>query len=95
MDLMYILLAIVGLGFLVFIHELGHYWLAKRAGMKIEIFSIGFGRPLISWVFQGVKWQICLLPFGGYVKIAGMQREGKVEPCDVPDGFYSKSPGKR
>lgn len=95
MDLMYILLAIVGLGFLVFIHELGHYWLAKRAGMKIEIFSIGFGRPLISWMFQGVKWQICLLPFGGYVKIAGMQREGKVEPCDVPDGFYSKSPGKR
>ncbi len=95
MNVIYILFAIIGLGLLVFIHELGHYWLARRAGMKIEVFSIGFGRPVISWMFQDVKWQICLLPFGGYVKIAGMQREGNVEPCDIPDGFYSKSPGKR
>lgn len=95
MNVIYILFAIIGLGLLVFIHELGHYWLARRAGMKIEVFSIGFGRPLISWMFQGVKWQICFLPFGGYVKIAGMQKEGNVEPCDIPDGFYSKSPGKR
>jgi Predicted membrane-associated Zn-dependent proteases 1 len=95
MNVIYILFAIVGLGFLVFIHELGHYLLARRAGMKIEVFSIGFGRPILSWMYQGVKWQVCLLPFGGYVKIAGMQKEGKLEPCEIPDGFYSKSPGKR
>jgi len=95
MSLVYILFAIVGLGFLVFIHELGHYLLARRAGMKIEVFAIGFGRPMISWMYQGVKWQICMLPFGGYVKIAGMQKEGNTEPSEIPDGFYSKSPGKR
>lgn len=95
MSLLYVLFAILGLGFLVFIHELGHYLLARRAGMKIEVFAIGFGRPIISWMYQGVKWQICMLPFGGYVKIAGMQKEGNVELCDIPDGFYSKSPGKR
>lgn len=95
MSLLYVLFAIVGLGFLVFIHELGHYLLAKRAGMKIEVFAIGFGRPILSWMYQGVKWQICMLPFGGYVKIAGMQKEGAVEPSEIPDGFYSKSPGKR
>lgn len=95
MNLIYIFFAIVGLGFLVFIHELGHYLLARRAGMKIEIFSIGFGRPIVSWMYQGVKWQIGLLPFGGYVKIAGMQKEGNLEPCEIPDGFYSKAPSKR
>ena len=95
MNLFYILFAIIGLGFLVFIHELGHYIVARRAGMKVEVFAIGFGKPIFSWMFQGVKWQVCMLPFGGYVKIAGMQKEGNLEPSEIPDGFYGKSPWKR
>ena len=89
----YAILALLGLGFLIFIHELGHYIMARRVGMKIEVFSIGFGKPLFSWMFQGVKWQLCCLPFGGYVKIFGDQQK------DCPDGqqpdpttFYGKSP---
>lgn len=95
MNLAYVLLAILGLGFLVFIHELGHYFVARRKGMKVEAFAIGFGRPIIVWERDGVKWQICMLPFGGYVKIAGMQKEGSREPYEIKDGFYGKTPWDR
>jgi regulator of sigma E protease len=94
-SLVYILLAILGLGFLVFIHELGHYFVARRRGMKVEAFAIGFGKPLLTWERDGVKWHICSLPFGGYVKIAGMQKEGDLEPSQIPDGFFGKSPWDR
>lgn len=95
MTLLYILLAILGLGLLVFIHELGHYWVARRQGMRVEAFAIGFGKPIFTWERNGVKWHICLLPFGGYVKIAGMQKEGNREPSEIPDGFFGKKPWQR
>lgn len=91
----YILLAILGLGFLVFIHELGHYFVARRKGMRVEAFAIGFGKPIFTWERDGVKWHICMLPFGGYVKIAGMQREGSLEPYEIQGGFYGKKPMAR
>jgi len=92
---MYIIFAILGLGFLVFIHELGHYFVARRNGMRVEAFAIGFGKPIFTWVRDGVQWHICMLPFGGYVKIAGMQQEGSREPSEIKDGFYGKSPWAR
>lgn len=92
---LYIILAILGLNFLVFIHELGHYIIARRNGMKVEVFSIGFGKPLFSWMRKGVKWQVCPIFFGGYVRIAGMEKEGDLEPYEVPEGFYSKKPWAR
>ena len=91
MSIFSLFLALVGLGFLIFIHELGHFLMARRAGMRVDRFSIGFGRPIFSFVYDGVQFSVCWIPFGGYVKIAGM--EGKEE--DVPDGFFSKSPLKR
>ena len=90
-----VLLALLGLGFLVFIHELGHYIIAKRQKMKIEVFSIGFGPALFKFKFQDVDWQICPLLFGGYVKIAGMEKSDGVEPYKIKDGFYAKSPWSR
>ncbi len=92
MSLLYIFLAILGLGFLVFIHELGHYIVARRKKMRVEAFAIGFGKPIWTWEWDGVKWHICMLPFGGYVKIAGMQKEGSREPFEIEDGFYGKKP---
>ena len=94
-SVVYALLAIIGLGFLVFIHELGHYIVARRQGMKVEAFSIGFGKAIYSWERDGVKWMLCILPFGGYVKIAGMQKEGSREPYEIKDGFYGKRPWQR
>lgn len=90
--IIYFLLAVLGLSFLIFIHELGHYYIAKRRGMHIETFSIGLGKPFYSWKRGEVQWQICYLLFGGYVKIAGMEKQGKVEPHEIPNGFFSKSP---
>ena len=71
-SILYVILAILGLSFLIFIHELGHYFMARRLGMRVETFSIGFGKPLYTWEKDGVRWQIGWLLFGGYVKIAGM-----------------------
>lgn len=63
---------IVIISVIVFIHEFGHYIVAKRAGVKIEIFSIGFGKELIGWNDKsGTRWKISSLPFGGYVKMYG------------------------
>lgn len=94
-SILYAILAILGLGFLVCIHELGHFWVARRQGMRVEAFSIGFGKAIYSWERNGVIWQIGSLPFGGYVKIAGMQKEGSREPYEITDGFFGKKPWAR
>ncbi|MBA3237560.1 MAG: site-2 protease family protein [Parachlamydiaceae bacterium] len=94
-SLFYTLLAVLGLGFLIFIHELGHYWMAKRVGMRVETFAIGFGRPIFSWMHDGTKWQIGWLPFGGYVKIAGAETDSEVDPYSIKDGFYGRGPWAR
>lgn len=91
-SIMYVILAILGLSFLIFIHELGHYFMARRAGMRVETFSIGFGKPIYSWIRDGVRWQIGWLLFGGYVKIAGMDTSEQGDLHDVKDGFFGKSP---
>lgn len=89
---MYIILAILGLSFLIFIHELGHYLMAKRVGMRVETFAIGFGKPIFSWERNGEKWQIGWLLFGGYVKIAGTDTEKGKDLYDIKDGFFGKGP---
>ena len=94
-SIIYILLAAMALGILIFIHELGHYFMELKEGMKVEAFSIGFGRPIYTWEHRGVKWQIGMLPFGGYVRIAGMEKQGSIEPYQIPDGFYGKRPLSR
>ncbi|MBA3817021.1 MAG: site-2 protease family protein [Parachlamydiaceae bacterium] len=91
-SLLYILLAVLGLSVLIFLHELGHYWMARRVGMRVETFAIGFGKPIYSWEKDGVKWQIGWLPFGGYVKIAGQDSSDERDPYEIPDSFFGKKP---
>ena len=100
MTVIYFILAALALGILVFVHELGHYFVAKKMGMNVETFSIGFGKPLLKWRWNDVNWQLGTLPFGGYVKIAGMEFAKKDQytyhdPYEIPNGFFSKSPWKR
>src|SRR6476661_7918613 len=60
------------IGPLVFIHELGHYFVGRWFGVKAEVFSIGFGRQLVGWTDKrGTRWKLAWLPLGGYVKFAG------------------------
>ena len=95
-QILYVLLALLGLGFLILIHELGHYFMARRVGMRVEVFSIGLGRPLCSWTFQGVQWQLGVLPFGGYVKIAGEKEETSHAGKPLAeDTFFGKTPWDR
>jgi regulator of sigma E protease len=92
-SLLYIILAVLGLSFLIFIHELGHYYIARREGMKVETFSIGLGRPIYKWSHDGVQWQIGWLLFGGYVKIAGTETtDPNQNVYQIKDGFFGKSP---
>ena len=56
----------------VFVHEYGHYYFAKKYGVGVTDFSIGFGRELVGWKDKsGTRWKICLIPLGGYVKFFG------------------------
>lgn len=92
-NIFYFFLVICILSFLVFIHELGHYIAARKEGMEVQVFSIGFGKPVFTWRYQGVLWQICWLPFGGYVKIAGMGEQDSKDKNK--NSFYNKSPWSR
>ncbi len=57
---------------LVFVHEYGHYKVARLCGVKVDVFSIGFGKELFGWYDKnGCRWRISLIPFGGYVKFFG------------------------
>ncbi len=56
----------------VFIHEYGHYYFAKRYGVGVTDFSIGFGKEIFGWNDKsGTRWKICWIPLGGYVKFFG------------------------
>jgi regulator of sigma E protease len=66
---------VVVLGVLVFVHELGHYLAARWRGVRVETFSIGFGRAITSWTDRsGTVWKLAWLPLGGYVKLHGQER---------------------
>lgn len=63
---------LVVIGPLIFIHELGHYFVGRWCGVKAEAFSIGFGREIVGWTDRrGTRWKIAMLPLGGYVRFAG------------------------
>lgn len=68
----YIVPFILVLTIVVFFHELGHFWVGRRCGIKVDAFSIGFGPELFAFVDrQGTRWRVALLPLGGYVKFHG------------------------
>ena len=86
------LLAFVGaIALLVLFHEFGHYWVARRYGVKVLRFSVGFGKVIYSKRFAGndTEWVISAVPLGGYVKMVD-EREGEVAAEDIPYAFNRK-----
>lgn len=78
---------VLALGILITIHEFGHFWVARRVGVKVITFSVGFGRPL--WRRRGedgVEYLLGIVPLGGYVKMVD-EREGEVKEQDRPMAF--------
>jgi regulator of sigma E protease len=85
----------IALGSLVTFHEYGHFWVARRCGVKVETFSIGFGKALFRWYDkQGTEFILAALPLGGYVKMLD-ERAGEVSVVDKPMAFSSKTPWQR
>jgi regulator of sigma E protease len=82
---------IVGIGLLVAIHEWGHFWVARKTGVKVLRFSIGFGK--VIWKYQkdknSTEYVLSLIPLGGYVKMVD-EREGEVTAKDLPYAFTQK-----
>lgn len=74
--LLTIVATLVALGVLIFVHEVGHFAAAKAVGIQVLRFSMGFGRPLLSWRRGETEYWLAWIPFGGYVKMAGLEDEG-------------------
>ncbi|MEC7488439.1 MAG: RIP metalloprotease RseP [Pseudomonadota bacterium] len=95
---------LVVLTVLVFVHELGHYLAARSCRVRVDVFSVGFGREIVGWTdHSGTRWKLSLIPIGGYVKMFGeMQapREGyenseKMTEAEAAIAFNTKSLGQR
>lgn len=83
-----LLMFLVVLTVLVFVHELGHYWIARINRVRVEVFSIGFGPELVGWTDRvGTRWKISALPLGGYVRFFGdMDAASRPDPSLAPGG---------
>jgi regulator of sigma E protease len=85
-----IVVTLVTLGILVTIHEYGHFWVARRCGVKVLRFSIGFGKSLYRWYDKrDTEFVIAAIPLGGYVKMLD-EREGEVDPAELELAFNRK-----
>jgi regulator of sigma E protease len=84
---------IVVIGILVFVHELGHFIMAKKAGVRVEKFSLGFGPKLIGFKRGDTEYLISAIPLGGYVKMAGENPDE--EPTGAKDEFQAKTVWQR
>jgi regulator of sigma E protease len=96
-----ILLGLIGLGLVVFVHELGHFLAACLVGIDVEAFSIGWGRPILKKKFRNVEYRLGMFPLGGYCKMRGENefqeawenRRKEIPP--VPGTFFGASPPRR
>ena len=88
-----VILVIVGIGLLIFIHELGHFLMAKKIGVRVLAFSLGFGPAIFKKRWGETEYRLSLFPLGGYVKLAGESPEE--EKTGSPWEFSSKSAGQR
>ena len=86
---------LIALGVLVFVHELGHFAVAKWSGIKVERFSLGYPPKMVGFTHGETEYCISWIPFGGYVKVAGMADVGNEETSGEPWEFPSKSVGVR
>lgn len=84
---------VVAIGVLVTFHEFGHYWVARKAGVKVLRFSIGFGKPLFTWTRHTggdiIEYVVAAIPLGGYVKMLD-EREGPVPEKDRARAFNTQ-----
>ncbi len=87
---------IIVLSILVFFHELGHYLAARSVGVRVNTFSIGFGKELFGWNDKhGTRWKVSLVPLGGYVQMLGMDEVEEVTEKNKEESFSEKGVWQR
>ena len=101
----YLIPFLVVLGGLVFFHELGHYWAARSQGVRVDVFSIGFGPEIFGWTSKaGTRWKVSWIPLGGYVKMWGDEDAAsspdhdalsRMTPAEKSQSLHAKSPLQR
>ncbi|GAA8478864.1 hypothetical protein KKKH31_12940 [Helicobacter pylori] len=89
---MMFIVAVLMLAFLIFVHELGHFTIARICGVKVEVFSIGFGKKLWFFKLFGTQFALSLIPLGGYVKLKGMDKEENKTNETADDSYTQKNP---
>lgn len=95
-----ILLMILGFSVVIFVHELGHFVMAKLAGVRVDKFAIGFGKELLGYTYGETRYSFNILPLGGYVKMLGQEdfeidKAGEWKVKQDPRAFTNKSVGSR
>jgi regulator of sigma E protease len=98
----YVVTFLAVLSVLIYVHEFGHYWVARRNSVRVEVFSIGFGPELWGRTDRhGTRWKVCAVPLGGYVKMFGeympTEDEGErpLTPAEQAESFTHKRLGQR
>src|SRR5471030_621768 len=77
---LYVVIAVVLLfGAAIFVHEFGHYWVARKRGLKVEAFAIGFGPKIFGWTRDGIEYSWRWIPAGGFVKLPQMITSEAIE----------------
>src|SRR5579859_5272250 len=105
----YVIVFLIILTVVVFVHELGHYLVARWCGVRVEIFSIGFGPEMFGWTDRhATRWRVSWLPLGGYIRMfgdapadslaspgAGQAAGAPIDPASAPFSFAAKSVAAR
>ncbi|MHC4380013.1 MAG: site-2 protease family protein, partial [Planctomycetota bacterium] len=86
---MAILFTILGIGLLLLLHEAGHYYAARAVGIRVKVFSLGFGHRIFGWHRNGCDFRLAWIPLGGYVRVAGEDPNVTPQPGDL---FYASAP---
>ena len=89
------LISLLILSFLIFFHELGHFSVAKFFGVKVEVFSVGFGKKLLCKFYKGTNYCLSAIPLGGYVQMKGQDDLNPSKVSHDKDSYNAKSPYQR
>jgi regulator of sigma E protease len=87
-----VIYAIIALGILIFVHELGHYLVARMANVKVLTFALGFGKKLFSFRKGETEYALCAVPLGGYVKLLGESPDDEIPEEEIPRSYSHKPP---
>ena len=89
---MSLLVSLIVLSFLIFFHELGHFLAARIMGVKVEVFSIGFGRRILVKRYGDTEYRLAMIPLGGYVRMKGQDDADPTKRSYDADSYTVKTP---